>query len=58
VILGGYGRGREALPRVVSLSVARYREVPPEPGEPSEFLVSLHEEGTAVTWQQNVTLAP
>ena len=25
-------------------------------GEPPEFLVAIHEEGTGITWQQNVTL--
>jgi hypothetical protein len=25
-------------------------------GEPLEFLVAIHEEGTGITWQQNVTV--
>jgi hypothetical protein len=30
----------------------------PKPGQPLSFLVSLHEEGTGITWQQNVTVEP
>jgi hypothetical protein len=30
----------------------------PKPGESLRFLVSIHEEGTGITWQQNVTVDP
>lgn len=53
-MFGGYGT--EFLPRVVHISIARYRRELPQPGEALEFLVSIHEEGTGVTWQQNVVI--
>lgn len=56
MIRGRYGQGREALPRVIHISIARYHRDLPKPGEPLDFLVSIHEEGTGITWQQNVTV--
>jgi CHAT domain len=56
MIRGKYGAGRQELPRVLHLSVARYRRSLPKPGKPLPFLVSIHEEGTGITWQQNVTV--
>ncbi|MCJ7703528.1 MAG: CHAT domain-containing protein [Anaerolineales bacterium] len=54
-----YGRYRKVeLPRVIHISVARYKQELPQPGEALEFLVSLHEEGTGFTWQQNVKVDP
>ena len=61
MIRGMYGEGQEGheeLPRVLHLSVARYRRELPKPGESLTFLVSIHEEGTGITWQQNVTVDP
>jgi hypothetical protein len=58
MIGGGYRSGKEKLPRVLHISIARYRSDLPETGEPLPFLVSIHEEGTGVTWQQNVTIDP
>jgi CHAT domain-containing protein len=52
MILGGYREGREELPRVFKLSVARLVVA----SEQERFLVSIHEEGTAVTWQHRVKL--
>lgn len=57
-MFGAYGAGREELPRVIHISIARYRQDLPRPGEALEFLASIHEEGTGVTWQQNVTVDP
>jgi CHAT domain-containing protein len=57
-MFGKYGEGGEFLPRVIAVSVARYREDLPREGEALEFLVGIHEEGTGVTWQQNVTVEP
>lgn len=51
-----YGPGKEKLPRVLHISIARYSSDLPKSGEPLPFLVSIHEEGTGVTWQQNVTI--
>lgn len=56
MITGTYGKGHEELPRVLHLSVARYHRDLPKRGEPLTFLVSIHEEGTGITWQQNVTV--
>ncbi len=53
-MLGGYRK--EKLPRVIHISIARYREDLPKAGEKLEFLVSIHEEGTGITWQQNVNV--
>jgi CHAT domain-containing protein len=55
-MFGRYGAGREEMPRVMHISIARYNRALPEPGEALEFLVSIHEEGTGITWQQNVTV--
>ena len=46
------------MPRVLHISIARYRSELPVAGEALEFLVSVHEEGTGITWQQNVTVDP
>jgi hypothetical protein len=53
-MFGGYRK--QELPRVLHISVARYRRDLPRPGEALEFLVSIHEEGMGITWQQNVTV--
>jgi hypothetical protein len=55
-MIGGYGKGGKKLPRVVHISIARYRRDLPKTGESLRFLVSIHEEGTGITWQQNVTI--
>jgi len=57
-MFGAYHAGKEKLPRVLHVSVARYREDLPKPGKSLRFLVSIHEEGTGITWQQNVTVDP
>ncbi|HEX5501128.1 MAG TPA: CHAT domain-containing protein [Thermomicrobiales bacterium] len=56
MMFGGYGRGREGLPRVLHIAVARYRRALPRRGEPLEFLVTIHEEGTGLSWQRNVAV--
>lgn len=53
MISGRYRQGREALPRVIHISIARYHRRLPRSNDPLEFLVSIHEEGTAITWQRN-----
>jgi len=53
---GGYGKGKAFLPRVLHISIARFKAVLPTAGEELEFLVSIHEEGTGLTWQQNICL--
>ncbi len=55
-MFGGYGQGRQEMPRVIHISIARYRLDLPAIGEPLDFIVSIHEEGTGITWQQNVTV--
>lgn len=54
-MFGGY-KEQEFLPRVIHVSIARYNRTLPKPGETLEFLVAIHEEGTGITWQQNVVL--
>ena len=56
MILGAYRKGKEQLPRVLHISIARYDRNLPKPGEALKFLVSIHEEGTGITWQRNVTV--
>jgi CHAT domain-containing protein len=56
MMFGGYRKGQEEMPRVIHISVARYRRDLPQPGEPLEFLLTVHEEGTGITWQQNVAV--
>lgn len=55
-MFGRYGEGGEALPRVIHVGIRRYRQALPTAGEALVFLVSIHEEGTGITWQQNVTV--
>ncbi|MGH8975130.1 MAG: CHAT domain-containing protein, partial [Acidimicrobiia bacterium] len=61
-MFAGYSRrpggGGQALPSVVQLSISRYQRALPKRGEPLQFLVAVHEEGTGVAWQRNVTLDP
>jgi hypothetical protein len=58
LIFGTYRRGNETLPRILGISVARYDRNLPKRGEPLEFLVTIHEEGTGISWQQNITVDP
>ena len=53
-IIGRYRKGRATLPRVIHLSIARYHRRLRRVNEPLTFLVAIHEEGTAITWQRNV----
>lgn len=57
-MFGRYGEGGEALPRVIHVGIRRYHQALPAAGEALSFLVSIHEEGTGITWQQNVTVDP
>ncbi len=57
-MFGGYRKGEAEMPRVIHISLARYRRELPQPGEALEFLVAIHEEGMGITWQQNVTVDP
>lgn len=52
-MIGGY---RENMPCVVHISIARFDSRLPEAGEPLNFLVSIHVEGTGIKWQQNITV--
>ncbi len=56
MMFGEYGEGEQELPRVMHISVARYFRELPQPGEALEFLVTIHEEGTGITWHQNVRI--
>jgi CHAT domain-containing protein len=57
MILGGYRDSKSDLPQVIHVSIARYLRALPTPRERLTFLVSIHEEGTGVTWQRNVTVS-
>jgi len=52
-----YGKGGQTLPRVLHFTIARYSPALPRRGEALKFLVSIHEEGTGITWQRNVAVA-
>ena len=52
MIFGGYQK--ERMPRVIHITVARYQSELPKPGKALEFLVTIHEEGTGITWNQNI----
>ncbi len=58
MIGGFFKKGGRPLPSVVHIAIARYDARLPVAGEALEFLVSIHVEGTGVTWQQNITLEP
>lgn len=58
MIGGFFKKGGKTLPSVVHIAIARYDASLPVPGEALKFLVSIHVEGTGVTWQQNTTLEP
>jgi hypothetical protein len=53
---GAYTGGH--VPRVVQVQVSRYARRLPRRGESLAFLVALHVEGTATTWQRNAALDP
>ncbi len=50
------GYSKKGLPRVIHISIARFQRQLPEEHEPLSFLVSIHEEGTGISWQQNVVV--
>ncbi|ETA80822.1 CHAT domain-containing protein [Youngiibacter fragilis] len=58
MMFGGYSKGGLSLPTVVHISISRFLKSLPKKGEPLQFLVSMHVEGTGVTWQKNVTVDP
>lgn len=53
----GGGQGEQHQPRVVQIQISRYTRTLPRRGEPLEFLVAIHMEGTASTWHRNATLS-
>ena len=55
-MFGAYRAGKEQSPRVLHVSIAWYCSDIPKVGESLQFLVSIHEEGTGITWQQNVNV--
>jgi hypothetical protein len=58
MISGMYNsRDGQTLPRVLHFTIARYSPALPRRGEALKFLVSIHEEGTGITWQRNVAVA-
>jgi CHAT domain-containing protein len=56
VIFGQYGGGKEELPRVIHIGINRFRRALPRRAEDLQFLVTIHEEGTGITWQRNARL--
>ena len=58
MMFGGYSKGGLELPTVVHISISRFLKNLPKKGEPLQFLVAMHVEGTGVTWQKNVTIDP
>jgi hypothetical protein len=45
MILGSYHKGQGELPRVIHISVARFRHELPQPYAALDFLVAIREEG-------------
>lgn len=61
MMFGAYGeghRGGQALPRVITIAVARAERRLPRPGQSLPFLLRFHEEGTCITWQRDATVSP
>ncbi len=58
MMFGGHGSGGAAPPRVVQVRVQRQQQTAPRAGSPSNFLVSIHEEASVITWQCAITVAP
>ena len=57
MIFGKYGAGsHEELPRVIHVGINRFRAALPGRVEDLDFLVTIHEEGTGITWQRNARL--
>ena len=56
MIFGGYGHGKEELPKVWHIAIARFSRDLPQPGEALDFLVSIRQEGAGIAWQRNVSL--
>lgn len=50
------GTAAASEPRVVQIQISRYTRTLPRAKEPLEFLVAMHMEGTATTWQRNAVL--
>jgi hypothetical protein len=51
---GLYGPGKETLPRVVLISISRFTRSLPRKNQPLEYLVTIHEEGTGISWKENI----
>ena len=58
MMLRGRSSGSDAAhePRVVQIQISRYSRALPRKGEPLEFLVAIHMEGTASTDGKTITL--
>lgn len=55
---GFFHKGGKPLPSVVHIAIARFQKDLPKPGEALQFLLSIHLEGSGVTWQENLNLDP
>ncbi|MDD3247911.1 MAG: hypothetical protein PHF18_13850 [Methanosarcina sp.] len=50
MMIGLFGEGKEKLPRVLHISIARYQRDLPKTDESLQFLIFIHEEGAGITW--------
>ena len=57
-MFGVYGGGKKFIPHVLHISISRYDRNLPAVNETLQFLVSLHQEGTGISWQHNVAVSP
>lgn len=57
-MIGGYQAGKQQLPRLLHISIARTQPQAPPAGQPTVFLVTAHEEGTGLTWRNDVVVCP
>ncbi len=51
---GLYGPGKETLPHVVQISISRFTRSLPRKNQPLQYLVTIHEEGTGISWKENI----
>jgi CHAT domain-containing protein len=55
-MFGGFGGGGAPLPRIVQVSITRPSRALPAKGAALPFVVSIHEEASAVSWRRDVTI--
>lgn len=57
-MFGAYGGGKKFVLHVLHISISRHDRNLPAENETLQFLVSLRQEGTGISWQQKVSVSP